>query len=66
MTNGSRVLLAGDASARPVGLERELSRGGFLVTEAPPVGGDLDPDAILITLAGSTDAELRAAAAAAP
>ena len=65
MTNGSRVLLAGDASARPVGLERELSRGGFLVTEAPPVNGELAPDAILITLAGSGDAELRAAAASA-
>jgi diguanylate cyclase (GGDEF)-like protein len=63
VTNGSRVLLAGDASARPAGLERELTRGGFLVTEAPPAHGDLEPDAVLITLAGSSEAELRAAAA---
>jgi diguanylate cyclase (GGDEF)-like protein len=63
VTNGSRVLLAGDASARPAGLERELTRGGFLVTEASPTHGDLAPDAVLITLAGSSDAELRAAAA---
>ncbi len=65
MTSGSRVLLAGDASARPAGLERELSRGGFLVTEAPLVTGDLEPDVILITVAGSSDAELRAVAGAA-
>jgi diguanylate cyclase (GGDEF)-like protein len=63
VTNGSRVLLAGDASARPAGLERELTRGGFLVTEAPPAHGDLPPDAVLVTLAGSSEAELRAAAA---
>ena len=53
VTNGSRVLLAGDASARPAGLERALTRAGFLVTEAPPANGELEPDAILITLAGS-------------
>jgi diguanylate cyclase (GGDEF)-like protein len=48
-----------------LGLERELTRGGFLVTEAPSADEDLAPDAVLITLAGSGDAELRAAAAAA-
>jgi two-component system, cell cycle response regulator len=64
VTNGNRVLLTGDASARPVGLERALSRAGFLLIEAPPVAGDLDPDAILVTLAGSSDLELRAAVAA--
>ncbi len=63
MTSGSRVLLAGDASARPVGLERALTRAGFLVTEARPVNGDLEPDAILVTLAGSGDLEMRAAVA---
>jgi diguanylate cyclase (GGDEF)-like protein len=55
------VLLAGDASARPAGLERALTRAGFVVTEAPPAHGDLDPDAILVTLAASSDLESRAA-----
>jgi diguanylate cyclase (GGDEF)-like protein len=64
VTSGSRVLLAGDASARPAGLERALTRAGFLLTEAPPVNGDLEPDAILVTLAASADLELRAAVAA--
>ncbi|MBA3316802.1 MAG: GGDEF domain-containing protein [Gemmatimonadales bacterium] len=64
MTNGSRVLLAGDASARPTGLERALSRAGFVVTEAPQLSGDLEPDAILVTLAHSGDLEMRAAVAA--
>jgi diguanylate cyclase (GGDEF)-like protein len=59
------VLLAGDAAARPAGLERELTRNGFLLTEAPPANGELEPDAVLITLAGASDAELRAAVAAA-
>lgn len=63
MTTGSRVLLAGDASARPEGLERALTRAGFLVTEAAPVNGDLPPDAILVSVAGSGDLESRAAAA---
>jgi diguanylate cyclase (GGDEF)-like protein len=64
VTTGSRVLLAGDASARPAGLERALTRAGFLVTEALPASGELEPDAILITLAGSGDLESRAALAA--
>jgi diguanylate cyclase (GGDEF)-like protein len=59
VTSGSRVLLAGDASARPVGLERALTRAGFMVTETPPVNGDLEPDAILVTLADTTELELR-------
>ena len=59
MTSGSRVLLAGDASARPVGLERALTRAGFVVTETPPVNGDLEPDAILVTLADTAELELR-------
>src|SRR5207302_3876290 len=37
-----RILLVGDAGARPDGLERFLIRGGFQVTEAeyPPSGPD--------------------------
>jgi diguanylate cyclase (GGDEF)-like protein len=50
VTNGSRVLLAGEAAARPAGLERALTRAGFLLTEAQPSHGDLEPDAILVTL----------------
>jgi diguanylate cyclase (GGDEF)-like protein len=61
VTSGSRVLLAGDASARPAGLERALTRAGFAVTEAPPAPGDLEPDAILVTLAAAADLESRAA-----
>lgn len=61
MTSGSRVLLAGDAAARPAGLERALTRAGFQLTEAPPSGGDLDPDAVLITVAEGSAEELRAA-----
>ena len=57
MTTGSRVLLAGDATARPEGLERALTRAGFLVSEALPVNGELAPDAILVTLAASSDLE---------
>jgi diguanylate cyclase (GGDEF)-like protein len=60
MTSGSRVLLAGDASARPAGLERALTRAGFAVTEAPPAHSDLEPDAILVTLAAASDLESRA------
>ena len=58
------MLLAGDASARPAGLERALTRGGFVVTEVPPVNGELEPDAILVTLAGAGDLEARAAVCA--
>ncbi len=58
------MLLAGDASARPAGLERALTRAGFVVTEGPPVSGDLEPDAILVTLAGPDDLELRSAVSA--
>jgi DNA-binding response OmpR family regulator len=60
VTNGSRVLLAGDAAARPAGLERALTRAGFLLTEARAPGG-ADPDAILVVVAGAGESELRAA-----
>ena len=66
MTSGSRVLLAGDASARPAGLERALTRAGFVVTEAAPADGDLEPDAILVTLSESADLEQRARTASHP
>src|SRR5215213_5905245 len=46
-----RVLLLGEASARPAGLERELARAGFQPVEQEDPAGSSDPDAILITLA---------------
>jgi diguanylate cyclase (GGDEF)-like protein len=61
MTSGSRVLLAGDASARPAGLERALTRAGFALTEGPPACGGLEPDAILVTLTAAADLESRVA-----
>ncbi|HWB43067.1 MAG TPA: diguanylate cyclase [Gemmatimonadales bacterium] len=66
MTSGSRVLLAGDVSARPVGLERALTRAGFVVTETAPAAGEFQPDAILVTLAGAGDLEQRARTACRP
>jgi diguanylate cyclase (GGDEF)-like protein len=61
VTNGSRVLLAGDAAARPAGLERALTRAGFLLAEARPSGGEPEPDAVLVTLAAASAPELRVA-----
>jgi GAF domain-containing protein len=61
VTNGSRVLLAGDAAARPAGLERALTRAGFLLAEARPAGEGPEPDAILVTLTSATATRLRAA-----
>src|SRR5882724_11733945 len=52
-----RILLVGDAGARPDGLERFLVRGGFQVTEAayPPPGPDRPepqpPDLLILTIA---------------
>lgn len=61
-----RILLVGDAAARPDGLERFLVRGGFQVTEAPypPPGpdrpGQHPPDLVIFAVsareAGLTDA----------
>lgn len=45
-----RVLLAGDLSARPAGLERALTRGGFQLVEREDPSIDPDADAILITV----------------
>ena len=61
MTNGSRVLLAGDAAARPAGLERALTRAGFQLAEARPTGDGPEPDAILVTLPNASADALRAA-----
>jgi len=61
VTNGSRVLLAGDAAARPAGLERALTRAGFLLAEARPAGDGPEPDAILVTLTSASAERLRAA-----
>ena len=45
-----RVLLAGDAAARPTGLERALTRAGFQLVEREDAAADPEADAILITL----------------
>ena len=45
-----RVLLVGDPSARPAGLERALTRGGFQLVEREDPSVDPDADAILITV----------------
>ncbi|HEU4523440.1 MAG TPA: hypothetical protein VFR62_00365, partial [Gemmatimonadales bacterium] len=60
MTSGSRVLLAGDAAARPAGLERALTRAGFLLAEARPAGEGPEPDAILVSLPSASAEGLRA------
>jgi diguanylate cyclase (GGDEF)-like protein len=44
------VLLAGDASARPEGLERALTRAGFQVIDQAASDQPLQADAILVTL----------------
>jgi diguanylate cyclase (GGDEF)-like protein len=46
-----RILLEGDASARPNGLERALTRAGFQLVERENPGNSPAADAILITLA---------------
>jgi two-component system, cell cycle response regulator len=45
-----RILLVGDASARPTGLERALSRAGFHLIEQEEPGVYPSADAVLITL----------------
>lgn len=64
-----RVLLTGDAAARPVGLERALTRAGFHIDETPPAQDQSPPDALLTTLlsaAGGGLEELLARAASEP
>ena len=45
-----RLLLTGDAAARPDGLERALTRAGFSIGEASGGGAELAPYSILTTL----------------
>jgi two-component system, cell cycle response regulator len=45
-----RLLLDGDASARPDGLERALTRAGFHIGEVAPAPHETPPDALLTTL----------------
>jgi diguanylate cyclase (GGDEF)-like protein len=45
-----RILLVGDASARPTGLERALTRAGFQLVELEDPGSAFVADAVLITL----------------
>jgi GGDEF domain-containing protein len=45
-----RLLLDGDASARPEGLERALTRAGFHIGEVAPAPHEAPPDALLTTL----------------
>lgn len=65
MTNGApeplarpRLSLAGDASARPDGLERALTRAGFQLTEGLAFPALQPPDAVLITLPDAHDPRL--------
>jgi two-component system, cell cycle response regulator len=53
-----RLLLTGDASARPNGLERALARAGFHVDETPGPP-DAPPDALLTTLRDADPEALR-------
>jgi diguanylate cyclase (GGDEF)-like protein len=45
-----KILLVGDASARPTGLERALTRAGFQLVEQEDPGSAPAADAVLITL----------------
>jgi DNA-binding response OmpR family regulator/GGDEF domain-containing protein len=54
-----RLLLTGDATARPDGLERALTRAGFAIGEAPGAPHEIPPDAILTTLPDADAARLR-------
>ena len=53
-----RLLLTGDASARPEGLERALSRAGFHIGEAAPAAHEPPPDAVLTTLTAAAAGRL--------
>jgi GGDEF domain-containing protein/DNA-binding response OmpR family regulator len=54
-----RLLLTGDASARPDGLERALTRAGFQIGETPHATHESPPDAILTTLPAADPDRLR-------
>lgn len=53
-----RVLLDGDPSARPAGLERALTRAGFQLLEREGLSADLEADAVLLTLNDITEPSL--------
>jgi diguanylate cyclase (GGDEF)-like protein len=53
-----KVLLVGDASARPTGLERALTRAGFQLVEREELGTSEPADAILITISELNDGPL--------
>ena len=54
-----RLLLTGDAAARPDGLERALTRAGFHIEETPAGTAEPPPDAILTTLPAAEPDRLR-------
>ena len=63
-TERIRVLLAGEAAARPAGLQRALEQAGFRVDEVAP-GQDIEaaaeaaaPDAVLLCVAGPGHVDL--------
>jgi diguanylate cyclase (GGDEF)-like protein len=60
------VLLAGDPSARPSGLERALTRAGFLLVEVEEESAGAPADAILITIHDIDQAPLADLLAATP
>ena len=53
-----RVLLIGDPSARPAGLERALTRAGFELLEGEDSSANPPADAVLLTLNDITDPSL--------
>jgi diguanylate cyclase (GGDEF)-like protein len=53
-----RVLLVGEPSARPTGLERALTRAGFQLVERESPGIDPEADAVLITLPDADEGSL--------
>jgi diguanylate cyclase (GGDEF)-like protein len=50
-----RILLAGDASARPAGLERALTRAGFQLVERRDLSAEPSADAVLVILSKLDD-----------
>jgi GGDEF domain-containing protein len=55
-----RLLLDGEASARPDGLERALTRAGFHIGEVAPAPHEAPPDALLTTLQAADPERLAA------
>jgi diguanylate cyclase (GGDEF)-like protein len=53
-----RVLLLGDPSARPLGLERALTRAGFQLVECETAGAKVEADAVLVTITDINEAGL--------